>query len=118
MNAIDTVRAYLDVATPGPGLDPDKVRPLLADDYSVEDTLMGAASADEFVEKLRQAAAGGGGSAEVEAVVGDDEVVAALTRFEMGPTHVMFTQWFWVQDGKLKKSRVIYDPRPFLAMQG
>ena len=118
MNAIETVRAYLEVATPGPDLKPDRVRPLLADDYVVDDALMGAASADAFVAQLRQAAAASGpGVGHVEAVVGNDEVVAALTRFTMGEVTVLFSQWFWVRDGKLQRSKVIYDPRAFLAMQ-
>ena len=36
----------------------------------------------------------------------------------MGDVEVMFLQWFWVKDGKLQRSLVIYDPRAFLAMQG
>lgn len=119
MNAIDTVRAYLDVATPGPKLDPDRVRDLLADDFTHDDPLMGASNADQFVAGLRRAAAsGGGGSATVETVVGDDTTVASLTRFRIGDVAVMFSQWFVVRNGRVRSSRVVYDPRPFLAMRG
>ena len=46
------------------------------------------------------------------------DAVAVLTKFTLphgAPLH--FTQWFWVTDGKITRSRVIYDPRPFLEMQ-
>lgn len=119
MNAINLVRSFLDVATPGPGLDPDRIRPLLAEDFVAEDVLMGTAGADEFVAKIRHAAgAGGGASTEVVAVVGDDEVVAALTRFRRGSVLVTFCQWFWVGGGQIRRQQAVYDPRAFLAMRG
>ena len=117
MTAIDIVRQYLEVATPG-SLDPDRVRPLLADDYSVEDPLMPVSGADAFVDKLRSVAGTpGDAGGTVEAVVGDEGIVCALTRFQAGPTTIWFSQWFWVEDGKIARSRVIYDPRAFLAMR-
>lgn len=119
MNAIDLVRSFLDVATPGPGLDPDRIRPLLAEDFVAEDVLMGSSGRDEFVAKIRHAAsAGGGAGTEVVAIVGDDEVVAALTRFRIGSVCVTFCQWFWVGGGLIRRQQVVYDPRAFLAMRG
>lgn len=115
MNAVELVRSYLNVALPGPNLDPDRIRPLLADDFVVDDPLMGAAGPDDFVARIRQAAAAGsGGETSIEAIVGDDTVVAALTRFRMGETSVAFSQWFWARNARIQKCRVIYDPSPFL----
>ena len=46
------------------------------------------------------------------------DAVAVPTKFALpdsAPLH--FTQWFSVTDGKITRSRVIYDPRPFLETQ-
>jgi hypothetical protein len=92
---------------------------MLTDDFVADDPLMGESGADAFVAKIRQSAsAGGGGSTEILTVVGGDEVVAALTRFRSGQVSVMFSQWFWVRDGKLRRQQAVYDPRPFLALRG
>lgn len=119
MNPIELVRGYLDAATPG-NIQFDKVRTYLADDYRVKDPLMTVQGADAFVEQLRQVSQGGGPEMRttVEAVVGADDIVVALTRFEMGPVKVTFSQWFWVKGDKIQHSEVIYDPRPFLELRG
>ena len=43
--------------------------------------------------------------------------IAALTAFHLPDgSSVPFSQWFWIEEGKIAKIRVIYDPRPFLEL--
>ena len=117
MDDVKLVRNYLEATTPG-RIDFDRTRKYLFDDVSVIDPLMSVDGADAFVEQLRKVSETPGGEAMrtvVEAVVGADGVVAALTRFEAGDIRVTFTQWFWVADGKIRRVEVVYDPRSFLA---
>ena len=118
MNSIELVREYLAASAPGQKQF-DRVRAMLTDDFTHTDTLMGATSADDFVSKIRGYAEGGGGppmSLEIDEITGDDKIVAALTQLKIGPTTITYAQWFWIEDGKIQKAHVIYDPRPFLEM--
>lgn len=113
----ELIRRYLSVASPG-SLDPDSVRKFLADDVLIEDTLMPSSGADAFVAALRQVPSGEGMSASVQHVVADDRVGAARVLFQAGEMKVQFSQWFWIEDGKITRIQVIYDPRPFLEAAG
>lgn len=113
----DLIRRYLDVATPG-SLDPDSILQFLADDVVIEDTLMPSTGAEAFVAALRQVPSGEGMSASVQHVVADDRVAAARVLFTAGDIEVQFSQWFWIEDGKITRIQVIYDPRPFLEATG
>lgn len=112
----DVVTSYLDaLATGRTGL--PAARSLLADDLEYHDPLMAAAGADELIDRLGEVDTAGAPIEILEIVAGGD-AVAVLTTFALPsgvPLH--FTQWFWVIDGKITRSRVIYDPRPFLEMQ-
>jgi len=111
----DIVTSYLDaLASPG-GL--GRARDLLADDLEYHDALMGAADADELIDRLRELDTAGAPIEVLEIATGG-ATVAVLTTFTLptgAPVH--FSQWFWVTDAKISKCRVIYDPRPFLEMR-
>lgn len=108
------IRDYLEVASPSDP-QPDRVRSFLADDFTMTDPLMSAESADDFVEQLRALGASPGVETHVDAVVGEGDLVAALTRMEMGEVSVTFAIWYWIEDGVIIRQLTVYDPRPFLA---
>ncbi|MGD2101254.1 MAG: nuclear transport factor 2 family protein [Acidimicrobiia bacterium] len=114
-NAAEIVRTYLDALTEGPaGL--ATARELLADDLEYHDPMMSVERADDLIAQLRQINAGNVDIELVELIPGDG-VVASLTSFAMpNGERVPFTQWFWVEGAKITRSRVIYDPRPFLEL--
>ena len=89
-------------------------RNLLADDLDYHDPLLPAATADELIDRLAEldtAAA----PIEILEMASSDNTVAVLTEFTMPDDIVVnFTQWFWLRDGKIIKSTVIYDTRPFV----
>lgn len=109
------VREYLDALTAGPdGL--AAARELLADDLDYHDPLLPITDADDLISRLEQLDPSTAAIELVEMAAGTD-VVAVLTSFTMPMgEQVAFTQWFWIKDGKISRSRVIYDPRPFLAL--
>lgn len=113
----ELVERYLAVATPG-SLEPDRIRPFLADDVVIEDALMPNTGADAFVEALRQTPRGGDMSATVTNVIADENVASARVLFRAGELAVTFSQWFWITDGRFSRIEVVYDPRPFLTAQG
>lgn len=116
-NPADLVTTYLEALTSGPaGL--VAARELLADDLEYHDPLMAVDRADDLIAQLTLMSPE---TADIELVeVTDrDGVVAVLTTFGMPDgSRLPFTQWFWVEGGKITRSRVIYDPRPFLEMAG
>lgn len=112
----EIVTSYLDALATGPTGMP-AARELLADDLEYHDALMGSAQADELIDQLRELDTSGA-PIEILEIATAGDAVAVLTTFTLpsgAPLH--FTQWFWVADGKITASRVIYDPRPFLEMQ-
>lgn len=114
-NPTEVVRTYLDALTTGSaGL--GTARELLADDLEYHDPMMSVDSADELISQLEQLDAEHADIELVEMASGDG-VVATLTSFAMpNGERVPFTQWFWVDEAKITRSRVIYDPRPFLEL--
>ncbi|MCP4201256.1 MAG: nuclear transport factor 2 family protein [bacterium] len=112
MTSQDLVREYLQLITLD-GTDFDRLRAILADDFVLEDTLMGTSSADEFVAKLR-AFQGPPLKSKPEEIVGDRDRVVALTVLDMMGSEIIYSQWFWLSGGKIQRIRTIYDPRPFL----
>lgn len=111
------IRDYLEVATPG-RLRLDRIREFVADDVTVDDPLMPFDGADAFVEALGRTPSAGGMRSTVQDVVADGDVVAARVLFEMGDLIVQFSQWFWMEGGKIARIQVVYDPRPFLEQNG
>ena len=112
MSSQDLVREYLQLITlDGTGF--DRLRTLLADDFVLEDALMGTSSADELVANLR-AHRGPPLRATTEEIVGDGDVVVALTVLHMMGSEIVYSQWFWLSGGQIRRIRTIYDPRPFL----
>lgn len=112
----DLVRTYMEALTSGSaGL--ATARELLADDLEYHDPMMTVDRADELIAQLEQLNAESADIRLVEMVAADG-VVATLTDFAMpNGDRIPFTQWFWVDEGQITKSRVIYDPRPFLEMR-
>jgi hypothetical protein len=92
------------------------VRNLLTDDFTFHDPLMTASSAEDYVQQL----VGLGDElemyAEVRAIVGEGDDVAALVDFSGPFGKITYAQWFQMCAGKIAKLDVIYDPRPFLNM--
>ena len=110
----EVVTEYLDSLALGPkGF--GRARELLADDLEYHDILMSVDSADGLIAALEQLGTEDAPIELLEMAEGGN-TVAVLTTFSLptGPVH--FTQWFWVVDGRISRSRVIYDPRPFLEM--
>lgn len=112
MSSQDLVREYLQLITLD-GTDFDRLRAILADDFVFEDTLMGTSSADELVAYLR-AYQGPPLKSTTEEIVGDGDLVVALTVLDMMGFEIAYSQWFWLGGGKIQRIRTIYDPRPFL----
>lgn len=117
MNATELVRQYLDASDPS-RLQLDRLRSLLADDFTIADPLVDATSADDFVDKLRTYGSSPGMENTIEAVIGEGERVAALTRLAVAGETITYCMWFVVRGDKIKSVLVVYDPRPFLKMAG
>lgn len=115
MSATQLVRQYLDATDPA-DLKLDRLRELLADDFRVSDPMAGASTADEFVGQLRGFGGAPGMKNIVEAVIGQGDRVAVLSRFEVADKRITFSTWFRVIDDKIASVEVVYDPRPFLEM--
>lgn len=117
MTHLELVRAYLEATNPAK-LDLERLRPLLADDFTAHDTMMGTTTgADTFVEQLRGFGSNPSLKRQVDGAISQGEQAAALVRLQLGDAEVTFLQWFTLEGGALKSVRVVYDPRPFLAMQ-
>ena len=112
MTSRDLVREYLQLITLD-GTDFDRLRAILADDFVLDDALMGTSSADELVAELR-AFEGPPMKSTTEEIVGDGDCVVALTVLDMMGSEITYSQWFWLSGGKIQRIRTIYDPRPFL----
>ncbi len=106
------VVSYLDALAEGRDSLP-RARELLSDDLDYHDPLMAVQSADELIAALDSLDPGGAPIDRIE-IAENDSAVAVLTTFALPTGPVFFTQWFWVDAGKIAKSRVIYDPAPFL----
>lgn len=117
MDNNELVRNYLDVAVPG-RVELERLRTFLADGVTIDDPLMSIEGADAFVAALAATPTGGEMAATVQEVVGHGDVVAARVLFEAGAMTVQFSQWFWIDDGRIERIQVVYDPRPFLAAAG
>ena len=111
---VEVVRSYLDSLAAGPtGL--AEARALLADELEYHDPLMTVGTADDLIGQLATLDTANA-DIEIQEMTEGPGVVAVLTSFGMpGGERLAFTQWFWVEDGRIVRSRVIYDPRPFLA---
>jgi hypothetical protein len=116
MSSQGVVREYLQLITLD-GTDFDRLRAILADDFVLEDTLMGTSNADELVGNLR-AYQGPPLKSTTEEIIGDGDLVVALTVLDMMGRRIVYSQWFWLSDGKIQRIRTIYDPRPFLEAGG
>lgn len=92
-----------------------RARELLADDLVYHDPMMTARDADDLIRQVE--GFGGAANTEIREVVGQGDVVAALTTFRppQAPA-IPFSQWFRIGDGRITSIQVIYDPRPFLEM--
>lgn len=75
--------------------------------------MMPVTTADGLIESLRSMAPHES-KIDLMEIVGDGDVVATLTHFEMpdGST-VPFAQWFWLRSGLIQRSQVIYDTAVF-----
>lgn len=110
----DVVVSYLDALNEGrSGL--DRARELLSDDLDYHDALMAVQSADELISALDSLDPGGAPIDRLE-IAENASAVAVLTTFTLPTGPVYFTQWFWVEGAQIVRSRVIYDPTSFLAM--
>jgi len=118
-NAADNaqrIRDYLEALFSGPE-GRARARAVLADDLEYHDPMMEARDADDLIEQIEAYGEGGGARNEIREVIADGSRVAALTAFHLPDGRsVSFSQWFWIEEGKIVKIRVIYDPRPFLEM--
>ena len=92
-------------------------RSLLADDVDYHDPMMPIADADDLIAQLERLGPLDPEAATLLEITDRGDVVATLTSFAL-PTgaEVLFSQWFWIADGRIAKTRVIYDPRPFFEM--
>jgi len=110
MNNSETVRAYLSCWGKR---DMDGARKLLADECTFTDPSLGEslqaddffAKTEAFVETIR--------SVEIVSVLEDDEFVGALycLTTEQFPKF-WFSEWFKVENGKIKEGRLLYDTHP------
>lgn len=118
-NAADNthrVRDYLEALFSGPE-GRARARAVLADDLEYHDPMMEARDADDLIEQIEGYGEGGGERNEIREVITEGNRVAALTAFHLPDgSSVLFSQWFWIEDGKIAKIQVIYDPRAFLEM--
>jgi hypothetical protein len=79
---------------------------------------MSAESADEYVDQLRSLGDEFEMVAEVRKLVAGGDLVAALVDFQGPSGEIAYAQWFTMRQGKIAELEVIYDPRPFLDMDG
>lgn len=117
MKSTQLVRDYLKAIDPS-ALQFEQARALLADDFKMEDPLVSADSADDFIAKIRSYGSSPHMKSSIDQLIGDGDIVAALTRLEVADQTITYAQWFWLSEGKIKRHRTVYDPRPFLEMAG
>lgn len=113
MANIDVVRDYFDTFFSGPARHSD-VRAFITGDFTFRGPMMSADSADEYVEQLRAMGDEMELYAEVRELVASGDTVAVLVDVQ-GPTGTIpYAQWFTMQNGRIARLDVVYDPRPFL----
>lgn len=113
MSNVDIIRNYFHQFFSGKSRQSD-VHQLLADDFTFRDPLMSADSADEYVDQLKAFGDEMELYADLRAVVGDGDLVAALVDFQGPAGKMTYAQWFTLRQGKIARIEVVYDPRPFL----
>lgn len=111
-DAARTVSTYFSSWKAG---DFDTLRSVLADDVSFVGPLGQVDDADTYKESMKRLRAGMVDLDVVKMFVDGDDV---LTWFEMklhDGTAVPVANWSHVEDGKVKRVRVTFDPRPLLS---
>lgn len=103
-----------------PGTDRlDEARSYLADDLRFTDPLMQVADADDLIRQVRRFSEGAGEGEpvplKIHEIIESGNVVAVLNDFPLpGGDVVTYSQWFWLENGKIVQIQVVYDPRLFL----
>jgi hypothetical protein len=109
----ETARRYFDAWA---AKDFDALREVLADDATFRGPLGEADGADECIRGLRGIAEGVGlPEVRLIATNGDDAITWFELQTEQGPLPV--ANWSHVEDGRIKRVRATFDPRPLLGSQ-
>lgn len=110
------VQAYLDTFF-NKQIDFKAVQNLLTDNFTFQGPLMSASSSDDFIEKLKGFGEEFVMKAEFhETICQGDTVVARYEFLLPNGTPVPATEWYKVENGKIKSMILYYDPRSFLEM--
>ncbi|MEM9611602.1 MAG: nuclear transport factor 2 family protein [Actinomycetota bacterium] len=116
INNTDLVHRYLSAIDPT-RLDTDALAALLAPEVVIDDLLMPLTGADTFIEAITTAPPSPMTST-IQEVIGDDGAGLASARVlvEIAGRAIQYHQWFWIEDGRITRIEVLYDPRPFLEL--
>lgn len=79
---------------------------------------MSADSADDYVDQLKAFGDEMELHDDVRELVVDGNIVSALVDFQGPSGPISYAQWITVRMGKIARLEVIYDPRPFLDIEG
>lgn len=112
----DLVHRYLAAINPM-APDTEQLAAVLAGDVVIDDVLMPLSGADTFIKAI-SGAPGMPLTSTVQDVIGDDETGRASARVlvEVAGRSIQYQQWFWIDQNKISRIEVLYDPRPFLEL--
>lgn len=113
----ELVKKYFETFFSGP-VKHSRVRSWLTDDFSFKGPLMSAENADDYVGQLTAMGDELDLRADLRRLVVQGDTVAVLVDFQSPAGAIAYAQWFTIRDGKIAHLEVIYDPRPFLQMDG
>jgi hypothetical protein len=91
-----------------------EVRQLLTEDFKFRDPLMSADSAEDYVNQFKSFGDVLDMRANIKAIIGEGDIVAALVDFDEPAGKMPYSQWFTFRNAKIAGLQVIYDPRPFM----
>ena len=111
MDATTAATTYFDAWKKG---EFDRLRSILADDVTFSGPMGTASGADDYVGQLANFA-GGLDDIAVEKMVADgDDVLTWFNLVPKGGDPVPVVNWCHLEDGRVQRVRVTFDPRPLL----
>lgn len=90
----------------------ESLRGVLSENFTFEGPLLKANSADEYIKAL-EADVSVPGEAVVENAMQQGDQVTLFYRYRKPGVEVSMAQWFEIEDGLVKASRVWFDASPF-----
>ena len=112
MNTKEIVKKYLAIFFSGQP-DLDKIRAMLADNFTFQGPLMTANSADIYIAQLK-AMGPLKMAVNIHQILSNDNQAAASYDFVTPRGNVPAVEWYWLENKKILRMKLHLDPRPFL----